>query len=448
MKYVVGNVDCEGMVGSAALTPESAAQTTALSAKRMVWFLKEGDIALLPETPAIELISEVESISNSQLKSCCFAMAARSEDGALDLLNLEVVCHELESLAASQKVPDEVICYFPSAQVLRKQEALFRDIPSSSCFMKQGGGELLNTKAFFRMAFGECVPLAEGYVCRTKKEFLEATLTLLGLGKDVILKQSLNAGGDGNIAICDPCRNQHFGVSRVFAKGSPSQMKILVEDLWEQMGGRGIEEAVIVEEYCHAQKVIFAEYEITRDSSRHLGDGELRIDATSIEPSLLPGFTIPAQIDPDSRGAFLEAVSTVSEKCREMGYLGRINVDGVLCMNGDLILTEVNARFGGCSHVFHIARLLLGDDFINERVVTTRSYLECTDLGFAVNLAKSIRAESSDTGVVVANEDMNGSGTIQVLSFGSTALECEKIESNFMKQLKNNDFKRLREILN
>ena len=98
--------------------------------------------------------------------------------------------------------------------------------------------------------------------------------------------------------------------------------------------------------------------------------------------------------------------------------------------------------------MFHIARLLLGDNFINEKVVTTRSYVECTDLSFAVNLAKTIRAKSSDTGVVVANEDMNGSGTIQVLSFGSTTLECEEIESNFIKQLMSGDSKQLGLILN
>src|SRR5471030_1765496 len=104
---------------------------------------------------------------------------------------------------------------------------------------------------------------------------------MLSRHASVIVKQDVNAGGDGNIAVTLEKRDVYPGVHQVYAlAGIADLTDAFSQAIWERQTDTAGNCQVVVEQFYRSSTVLYSEYDIMAAGSRRISFGDLRLDAS------------------------------------------------------------------------------------------------------------------------------------------------------------------------
>lgn len=366
MRVLIGNqIDDSVRVGGDA----SAA------AQRVLWFASDRDLLVLPTAPDPGYLAHVTGLTGTNPATLRVCVPPPGVHGGrlLDPLGLtdpdfvRSVATVLDPAAVS-----EVFALWPSASVARFATALdvAHALPGAG-FSAQGGGEPVNSKAFFRaLAAGAGVEVAEGTVCHGRAEAERVLAERIAASGAAVVKQAHNGSGNGNHIVFGGAAEDtgHAGARHVSVLGSGLGA---VREFWERQwtwasaGGRF---PVVVETYVPGAISVYAEYRTTDDGVVHTGAGILDYADRSLDAQVVP--LRPADIGVAAHQSLLVQGERLAEVYRATGYRGHLSADAIVDARGRVSFTEVNAQVSGSLHLYDaIAERLVGVSAAPERTV-------------------------------------------------------------------------------
>ncbi len=417
MKVLVGNIDCEAQCGEPGKRTQEMRIDDIPCAHRLLWLADPGDVLVMPVAISEQMIHyaaqfvPVEGVTQ---------VVASTEEEPICLLTETTLRRPdlIERIAQSIRSPGQLISYFPDAGATRLAQRF--GLP---CVTSSPGIVALNKKSEFRaFAKDHGVPIAPGAVCRTEQELIAAITALLDHSGEVIVKQDLAGGGEGNVVVTRfGERREHTGTARSMAVAGNGDVRETAQQLFERFTGSG-NELIVVEAYLKNESVVCAEL---TGSAQVLTWGMMRM-----EP-VFRGFELPYAFD--HAADFLEHSKVLARNCR--GYDGRLNIDAFTAPGHGLFFSEVNVRLGGCTHIDVLARRLVGPDYLQTRTIHSRNKVRST-LSFPELIARLPSYDRiTNTGVIVLVEDLERSGSFEYLAMGRTRAEALDLEAGIQKAL-------------
>ncbi|MGZ0084354.1 preATP grasp domain-containing protein [Caldibacillus thermoamylovorans] len=435
-KIVVGNVDGESLVGEPEKHTPEMKILASIIANRLTWLAKENDILLMPYPISKNFLNYVQRLMNVELDSVKCLTPARDSFEA-KLLTYETLANsdlqnELRKLMKMNSEAKWVVePYFFDRAVANLARSLNIEMKEHKLdFFLQGGAELLNSKAEFRrIASAYNIPIAEGVNCYSVHELKRALHQYIKKTGSVIVKQDINAGGDGNIVITFDDREQSLGAIQTFNIKQKSELDDLAIQIWNrQIGTRN--RVIVVETYYETKSVFYSELEIREG---HLRPYLLNFGDMRMEP-VWNGFIIPTKsLKEYALSEFVSCSMQLAEIARKRGYIGKINCDGILTTDGRVLITEINGRLGGCTHIHVVAEKLYGTNYGDHYCILTRNKIKVgysfVELLEVLDKAGLLVKQAHQEGVIILTEDTERSKTIEYMIVGSSyqkAIELEK----------------------
>ncbi|WP_158880152.1 peptide ligase PGM1-related protein [Amycolatopsis anabasis] len=236
------------------------------------------------------------------------------------------------------------------------------DAVPGQAFVDEGGADLFNSKSTFRaLAAGLGLPTARGAVVRGLDEAVETVDGYLRRGAHVIVKRDFHGGGFGNVVLSPDPGLPAIGAGD-FAH-TPAGSRAPLRQRWDYLSSGG-KSPVVVEEYHENCVTLCAEFAI----SAH----EVTTDVL-VEMRMRPRVDGFAWLDPGtgagSAGRFRRLALRLAEVMRTLGYRGLVNIDGIVTPDGQVLLSEFNARLSGFTHLHRLLVRLVGPDYPHERHV-------------------------------------------------------------------------------
>ena len=199
---MIGNGYSEAMVGDTSKNSMAVRQTAAFDAQRLIWFLEDEDVMILPSPISHAFLLYVNKTLGKNLTERNFIFASDdpknpkilTSEVLLDpvmIANIAALCKDKENWS--------VLPYFHTSSMCILADLLNQLTTFSPNFVNQSGADLLNQKAAFRALFSKHVPIANGAVCRSAIELYQLVHQYLLKSDKLIIKQNMNASGDGNI---------------------------------------------------------------------------------------------------------------------------------------------------------------------------------------------------------------------------------------------------------
>ena len=417
MKVLLGNVDCEAQCGE----PEKRTQEMRIDdipcAHRLLWLAYSDDVLVMPAAISQQMIDyaarfiPVDSVRQ---------VVASTEAEPICLLTEKTLQRTdlIERIKDMIRSPGGLISYFPDDGANGLAECLGLSFVASSSDIVA-----LNKKSKFRaVASAYGVPITPGSVCRTEKELILAIDALLEYSGEVIVKQDLAGGGEGNVVVTRfPDRRQHTGTAKTIAVVQDNGARLIGQELFERFTGTRNEQ-IVVEAYLENESVFCAEL---RGSDEVLTWGMMRMDP------VFRGFQIPYEFA--YADSFLSHSKVLARNC--LGYAGRMNIDAFVAAGHGLFFSEINVRLGGCTHIDVLARRLVGPDYLQTRVIHSRNKVKST-LTFHELIARLPSFNhNTNTGVIVLYEDLDRSGAFEYLAIGRTREESLDLEVGIQEAL-------------
>jgi len=134
----------------------------------------------------------------------------------------------------------------------------------------------------------------------------------------------------------------------------------------------------------------------------------------------------------------------IGEQYVSAGYRGYFDVDYVATKNGEIFVTESNARRTGGTHVYMTALELIGKDFMSDTfVLSDNSYVLPNDARPSIEqvldvLQSVLFDKKTKEGVVIASANLLNQGRLAYIIFGKNerhALEIEQKMESLLAQL-------------
>ncbi|WP_423393044.1 peptide ligase PGM1-related protein [Burkholderia sp. LMG 21824] len=441
-KLIVGNVDNEHMLGDWSWVSGSPKfrQMSSIVANRMAWLVDAGDVLLLPAACSTEFLNYICEIKDVDPKSITVIAASDdSKDPKLltfqtlsDPILIERVRKAMDPTLEWRIRPyffDRTISWLIDHLPISDDEAYTR-------FMKQGGAEILNSKAEFRrMAAGLGISIPNGQACSSVEHMSSVVWDLLDDTGIVMLKQDFNSGGDGNTVLTNRGDLKFAaGAGHIFHVETVKAVREVVSDIWNrQARGRNIN--LIAETFHKSTHIYFSDYYIenTRSAPRYLVHGEMRM-----EP-LWVGFRIPGPI-PAGRASHLMSDSGIlTQAVKGLGYLGAINYDAVFLESGRPTFLEFNGRCGGTTHIDELATKVLGQDYMDKFHLITRNKVKCGPFEVVLNVLRQsnlLYSQNKKEGLFVMTDDADRTGTIEFLIATASASRADELEKECLSVLK------------
>jgi hypothetical protein len=417
MKVLLGNVDCEAQCGQ----PEKRTYEMRIDdipcAHRLLWLADADDVLILPAEIAghmIEYAAGIIPVGNVR------QVVAATEDEPICLLTERTLERPelIERIAVEVRSHGALVSYFPDAGATRLAERL-----GLSCVASSPQIVALNKKSEFRTLASQLgVPIAPGAVCQTTTELTAAITSLLDHSGEVIVKQDLAGGGEGNVVLSrNNPHGEHTGTSKCLPVADDNDVRSASRELFERLTGSG-NERIVVEAYLRNERVVCAELD---------GSGELLTWGTMRMEPVFNGFEFPCAFDESE--AFLGYSKILARNCRD--YDGRLNIDAFVSAGYGLLFSEINVRLGGCTHIDVLVRRLIGADYLRTRVLHSRNKVKATG-SFSNLVARLPRFKrDTNTGVIVLYEDLERSGTFEYLAMGRTRAEVLDLETGIQEAL-------------
>lgn len=438
-KIIIGNVDNEAMVGDLGQMSAGQLITTATVAARLLWLADQGDILIMPAPFSVGMLKYFSAQTGIDTNT----LTVITPDDDMDtpapltgdvLLNPRMILRTRKAMANRRDRSWSVEPYFFTSAVGAFEDAIgLREEEKHNPFLHEGGGELFNSKSFFRkMMQAKGLPIPEGASCLSLNHLLQIAPRLIERTGAVILKQELQAGGDGNIVLTWDRDETLPGASRVLHVSSIEDMKEQLGDLWP-MFTSGRNNHVIIEAYHRPRQVLYAEFGI--DAQGHtacLNHGMMRM-----EP-LWCGFEIPGSLSVPARSEFIAGAQAIVTMAADCGFRGKINIDAILLDDSRVLFNEFNGRLGGCTHIDDIARQIAGPHYAQNRAIVTRNKQAVPSWevlqGILTHNDLDHKADSG-RGIIVLTDSRSFNGTIEYMALGASQEEAEAIEHRFITAL-------------
>jgi hypothetical protein len=242
-------------------------------------------------------------------------------------------------------------------------------------FFAQAGDEFVNSKATFRrIAAGIGANTAPGAVCRTVADAVCVAERLLSQHEGIVVKQSQNHAGAGNLLISlheDVDRFSGGFKHRFNLQGETATLRALFEDKWPWATCNGAS-PVTIEAFVHNTGTVYVEFLVGDTKVAYAGSGTL-----GYEGGLLTTEAAPLHVTSADRFARLvDQGRHLALAYQALGYRGYLSADAVSTLDGsDVVFTEVNARIGGSPHIYQgIANRVVRCDAQPDRIVTQRLF--------------------------------------------------------------------------
>ncbi|MFF8611016.1 peptide ligase PGM1-related protein [Streptomyces sp. NPDC015346] len=412
----VANCNSEYMVDRLDELDPKEREGTPVVGARMVWLLRDGDVLVLPQPVDPSFVSQVGALMGFDPARVTLLTP---EDDSVRVLSQDVLHRAdiLGPLRALVQVPGdwEVRAYLSDRGIAALARAIGLPEGAVSAFDSAGGAELFNSKAGFRaLAAGLSVPVPDGAVCATRGDLERVLDRLTAPTGAVIVKADRNSGGTGNLlCLADP-RIPALGASRTLPLTGEGALEAIVSHtrLEATHAPHG---QVIAETYHPHCRSLCLEVlcPAPEDGPPHV----LNIGEMLMEP-VWNGFIMPA---PDTlaenvHDTLVENALRLAAGMRDFGYRGLVNIDAIVAPDGHVWFNEVNARLGGCTHLHHLAAVLLGPHWQRDHVLATHNDLPTRSLPQLLKKLDEHRlafTASTGQGVVITADDSRRSGTVE-----------------------------------
>jgi hypothetical protein len=385
-RLVTGNRTVNHILGDADALAPPYDRHLRVQSHRTVWFARPGDVLVVP-TP----------IDQAFFDYATSLRGFRGDDVTVLVPKDGDIVEQVRQAVKERQVDRFWPYYFDRTAAAFAVELGLR-VPD---FIGQGGAELLNSRVLFRaLAAGLGVPIADGRIPVAPAEAEAHVWRLVSSGRSVIVKQDFHAGGLGN-EIASPYPELRLaGPGRVEVCTTRDDVKRFVARQWSHGG-------IIVEHYVSDSRSIYVGYVIGDDGIRAYGQGEMRM------PPVVNGLVTPSPNGSSAPfAAFLEHSARLAESVRVMGYRGLLSVDGVLTPDGDVFLTEFNARSDGATHNHCIMTTMVDAENRPDRIMLDHRRCDLPALGplLAALDAEGVAFDPAErSGTVITAHD-GGSG--------------------------------------
>ena len=450
-KLIIGNGFNEAMVGDITKSSLTFRYAVASEAKRLGWFVEKNDVIVLPSSISEVMQNYIGRTLEKDISNVTFIPASE------DILNPSILTSDVllndEFIERLSNIINsshswKVFPYFFTSSIIHLCQRLNISITNNDnklSFVSQCGADILNSKAVFRsIAAGYNVPIPPGYVCRTPLEMYWAMQELFGQNKTVIIKQNLNASGDGNIAVTIENLSSYPGVCEIFKLETYKNITLeLANLLWHKLSDAFGNNQLIIEAYFSSKYTIYSEYEIfpNKLGYKRNSHGIVRMDSSGDKRgngmTNWIGFQIPFALPKSVSDAFLSQSNLLAQVVSSLGYNGHINFDAIVTNDDDVLFTEINGRLGGCTHLHFIAEKLISSNYLATHCILTRNRVVITDLAHAFKAASSLCTASQSSGIIILNEDMTTMGTIEYMVYAPSVAEASFMEKKFAQLLLN-----------
>lgn len=388
VNLLVGNLRTEEMIGDLQLLTAEAKLVTGCAAQSLIWFAGDGDVAVLPWAPDPDYVSYVCTLTGTNPASLRIVIPPSAPyDGILDAGRLRnpQFLNDLDQAIAGRGV-DKIIAFYPDelTATLARQVGATAALPGHA-FLTQHGSAIANSKATFRaVANGIGCPVPEGSVCADRFSAERQIANLLAKGPAVVVKREFHGAGDGNEILVTDADISVEGTRLVRFIDQGSTVSKYVTERWDWLTDNGKHRA-IVERYHIGSTPVFADFIVSDSGVIQVGHGQMLMDPAYV------GVIVPAPDLTDiQRKIFFDESRRICTAFGAIGFRGTMGVDGIRTADGKVLLNEVNGRFTGSTHLFQlIGRRLIGEDFLERRVIIGRSTLKVPSFSSAITLIKS-----------------------------------------------------------
>jgi hypothetical protein len=431
-RLIISNQLTEETVEGDGALPLEYRQFLAVIAHRMLWFARDDDVVVLPTQPSEQFIGYVrEHMGLSDARPTIVIPPPGRQGSELlypDRLTNPAFLAELRALVRDKHV-DRVFPFYLDDTVLELARALGLSGPYGSLdFLAERGGELVNSKAVFRaIAAGNGVAIPEGRVCTTSVEAAEFAWARLAGGEPIIVKQDLHGGGYGNELLVPADGMSGVGVNSTIVTADRESLAAHLREHWDRYTYGGAR-PVVVEHYIRDCGQLYVEMLIADAGCELVQYGEMRMKP------ILNGLVIPpSSADLPDLKDFLAGAERIATAERALGYRGHAAMDAIVTPDGQVLFNELNGRVAGSTHLDVVARRVIGDDYLTERVLISRNRCAWSSFESArATLATHGLAFDQDTrtGVLLpGDDDAPGGPTGQLLVVAKDLPAAQALEN-------------------
>lgn len=404
----VGNCNSEYMVDRLDELDAKEREGTPVVGARMVWLLRDGDALVLPQPVDPAFVAHAGALMGFDPARVDLLTP---QDDAVRVLSQDVLHRVslLDRLKGLVEVPGdwEVRAYLPDRGIAALARAVGLPQGAVSPFDTAGGAELFNSKVVFRaLATGLGVPIPDGAVCATRGDLERVLDRLAAPTGAVIVKADRNSGGTGNLLCRTDPRIPPAGAGRTHALNSSGDREAIL-DHTRLAATHAPHGQVIAETYHPHCRSLCLEV--------HCPEPEagppvlLNIGEMLMEP-VWNGFIMPLPDDLPAgvRDIVVGHALRLASGMRAFGYRGLVNIDAIVAPDGQVWFNEVNARLGGCTHLHHLASVLLGPHWQRHHVLAAHNDLPATSVPQLLKKLESHHLTfdaSTGQGVVITADD-------------------------------------------
>lgn len=405
--------------------PDDAKDSYRFLANRMLWSMNDGDIAILPGRVSDAWLSYVADLLGLASPPTVLSLRDHPGDGWYPGARPELaeVLRGLMSGGDSAADPWRLESYIHDRDIAGWERLLGIGAEESVRFA-QGTAELVNSKSVFRsMATAFGIPVPEGRVVDRGPELVDGVSELLARTGAVIVKQDVNAGGDGNILLTTVEGGKEAGAHYVVHLTATDRATVTsalrpfgLTEVPDLPAGASPARNVI-EVYHESVRELSADMSVPRVGAPTLMSySDLRM-AETWKGSVYPPQNLTPRLHAHL-GAYMQQVAIAAQ---QLGYHGPMNIDAIVTASGELLFNEFNGRVGGTTGIDTIGRRLLGQDYLDHHVLASRIAVPAP--GSAI-LTKALKEQGllftpgSDHGVIIYNDTTEETGTVEYVVVG------------------------------
>ncbi|SDN41704.1 preATP grasp domain-containing protein [Streptomyces wuyuanensis] len=398
-------------------------------AQRLLWFVRDGDVLVLPEAPDESFLSYVTELTSTDRASLTVVIPAAGNRPGQWLLDPELTHLTRQALAG--RPVDEVFALCPNEAVVELARSLGAEsaVPGHG-FLDQGGALIADSKAVFRsLAAGSGLPLPDGGVCANPEGAYRLITRLLADNRPVILKKEFLAAGNGNEVLTLTKDLRVNGAGRTVLLGDAHDaVRVYLNERWDWLT-EGRRHRVIVEEYHPGSRGVFAEFWVGDEEIELGGQGEMVAEPVA-DHSYLPAPDLTAE----QERALMVGGRKLCEVLRAMGYRGVLSADAIIVEGAgtpEVFFTEYNGLVTGSTHVYHLGKRLAGADYARDRLLA--EYVSWHVPSFAEAL-RHLESEgiaydpATRTGVVLLNSWRDNPGVVPYCLIAENVEAAERLK--------------------
>jgi hypothetical protein len=365
-RLIVANVDGLAMSGSP--RDDEDYRHSAMAAERLLVFLSEGDLIVLPQAPSEAFLTYSNTLLGRRVRADQIIVPRQGREEGLiwsyEALNSSDLYDQVRARAGA--VDNwELLAFFLDRPVLAFADALDLRLPGGSAgFLRAGGAESLNSKAVFReMAESTGVPVAPGAVVGSAAELAHQIERLITETGSVIVKQDVNLGGVGNAVLTLMDRDEFAGSRITIKLPHLDALPAVADRLWPRVASGLNTKAIVETYYADARPLCCELFAHGRDSLPEVRNfGEMLMSPVFVGLELHSGTL--GEVD---AAVMVAQCVQLAHMAAGRGFHGYLNIDSLLTSSGEILVNEINGRMGGCTHIDEWCRVLVGPDYAQPR---------------------------------------------------------------------------------